>query len=247
MNAPHDEKAANARGGKRDYRQRIRPERKARLFLDIVEHITATLATRDTKYTAIRLAKDIDSNNRYIAAAISHCTGHSYSHLMTALRLRDVVSVMRDECYDDLSVEEIGLFCGFASRQSFYENFRLFFPSSPRAYRLNLRLARHRGKRAAEDPAAFIDLAVMAAAHFLRLRNERPDPTAMPYLRSVMGRNLNIPSRKIKQVAQLTATLATTGCMAPLSTKLPTDRRRARKSSLPEAESISGQPAPTQI
>lgn len=231
MNTHDGEQTAPHTVGKKDYRQRIRPERKALIFLQIMESITAAQATRDPKYSAAKLATALQTNNRYIAAAISHCLGCPYSHMMAALRMRDLVRLMHDEVNDDLSIEELGLFCGFSSRQSLYQHFTLFFPMLPAAYRRHVQKVRTGEAPAIDDPAAFIDVAVMAAAHFLRLRGERPEPADMPYLRALMGRNLNIPPRWRTQVEAHARVIATGGCTTLLTVEQqPAKRRTCHKS-----------------
>ena len=229
MNTQTGEQTAPHATGKKDYRQRIRPERKAHFFLQIMESITAMQAQRDPKYSAAKLATALQTNNRYIAAAISHCLGCSYTHMMAALRMRDLVRRMGEEENDNLSIEELGLFCGFSSRQSLYQHFTQFFPMLPAAYRRHVMEVRQHGPGAIDDPAAFIDVAVMAAAHFLRLRGERPEPADMPYLRSLMGRNLNIPARHRTQVEALARVIAADGCTTLLTVEQQPARRQERR------------------
>uniref|UniRef100_UPI0015AF3563 helix-turn-helix domain-containing protein n=1 Tax=Alloprevotella sp. TaxID=1872471 RepID=UPI0015AF3563 len=120
------------------YRTRLKAEKANELYLRIVEKLTKEKLYRDPSYNTFKLADDLNTNTRYIAAAVAVCTGDNYNALVNSLRLRDVCKMMRSAQYKDMTTEEIGLLAGFSSRQAFYLAFHRIYDCTPRAYRLQL-------------------------------------------------------------------------------------------------------------
>lgn len=106
------------------YRIRIKTERSNELYVKIVEHLTRTKLYRNPAYGTRQLAEELNTNTRYISAAVATCTGENYSALVNRMRLRDACDMLRAARFAHLSAEEIGLLAGFASRQAFYLAFR---------------------------------------------------------------------------------------------------------------------------
>ncbi len=120
------------------YHSRLNPEKANALYIRILEKLTKEKLYRDPKYNTLRLAADLQTNTRYIAAAVAVCTGGNYSALVNRLRLRDVDKMMRSAQFAGLTTEEIGLMAGFSSRQAFYIAFARVYDCTPRAYRLRV-------------------------------------------------------------------------------------------------------------
>lgn len=120
------------------YRSRLKAEKANELYIKIIEKLTREKLYRDPKYNTFQLAADLNTNTRYISAAVAVCTGSNYSALVNKLRLRDVLKMMQSVQYKSMTVEEIGLMAGFSSRQAFYLAFHRVYDCTPRAYRLQL-------------------------------------------------------------------------------------------------------------
>lgn len=120
------------------YLTRMNTDKANELYLKIVSWLTKDKLYRDPSYNTAKLAADLHTNIRYIAAAVGVCTGGNYNKLVNGLRLRDVEKMMRSAQYKDLNVEEIGLLAGFSSRQAFYLAFHREYECTPRQYRLML-------------------------------------------------------------------------------------------------------------
>lgn len=118
------------------YRLRLKAERSDELYVRILGHLTKHRLYRDPNYTSRQMAKDLNTNTRYISAAVANNTGDNYNVLVNGLRLRDACQMLRSPRYSHLSAEEIGLLSGFSSRQAFYLAFSKVFQITPRAYRL---------------------------------------------------------------------------------------------------------------
>lgn len=117
------------------YLKRLSPEQINTLYVRIVDHLTRGKLYRDPTYTAGRLAADLQTNTRYIAAAVALSTGGNYSALVNGFRLRDACSMLASHKYSDMSIEEIGLLSGYASRQAFYLAFNRTYHCTPKTYR----------------------------------------------------------------------------------------------------------------
>lgn len=117
------------------YRSRLKAERANELYIQILEKISKEKLYRDPDYNTAKLAADLNTNTRYISAAVAVNTGGNYNALVNGLRLRDACKMMRSPKYEHMTVEEIGLFSGFASRQAFYLAFHRVYNCTPKDYR----------------------------------------------------------------------------------------------------------------
>lgn len=92
---------------------------------------------RDVNYTARRLAEDINTNTRYLSAAVKLHYGCNFSELVNKLRVEDAKLMLSDpEC--TMTMEDISYSAGFANRQSFYTAFAKFVGVTPKEYRQNI-------------------------------------------------------------------------------------------------------------
>ena len=93
------------------YRSLIRPELADELYDKILNIVVVQKKYRDADYSAKDLAKELQTNTRYLSA------------------------VLTDKRYADKNVEEISTMVGFANRQSFYAAFYKNVGETPNGYR----------------------------------------------------------------------------------------------------------------
>jgi YesN/AraC family two-component response regulator len=124
-----------------DYRNLIRAALADELYDKILTIIVAQKKYRDSNYSAKQLAKELNTNPRYLSAVINSRFGMNYSCLVNECRIRDAQHMILDKRYLDKTMEEIGLMAGFANRQSFYTAFYKINGEAPHQYR-----ARHQQK-----------------------------------------------------------------------------------------------------
>lgn len=117
------------------YYSRLSAEHADALYIQILEKLTKEKLYRDPSYSAARMAAELHTNSRYISAAVAVCTGANYSALVNGLRLRDACKMLCSPRYVNMSVEDIGLLAGFASRQAFYLAFHRLHNCTPKEYR----------------------------------------------------------------------------------------------------------------
>ena len=97
------------------YRSLIRPELADELYDRILNIIVVQKKYRDPNYSAKDLAKELQTNTRYLSAVVN--------------------SRLTDKRYADKNVEEISTMVGFANRQSFYAAFYKNVGETPNGYR----------------------------------------------------------------------------------------------------------------
>ncbi|KAA6350563.1 HTH-type transcriptional activator RhaR [termite gut metagenome] len=119
------------------YRSLIKPELADELYDKIMDIIIMQKKYKDPNYSAKKLAKELNTNTRYLSAVINSRFGMNYSSLLNEHRVNDAKHLLIDKRYVKKNVEEISAMVGFANRQSFYAAFHKNVGETPRTYRKN--------------------------------------------------------------------------------------------------------------
>lgn len=117
------------------YRSLIRPELADELYDRIVNIVVVQKKYRDPDYSAKDLAKELQTNTRYLSAVVNSRFGMNYSCLLNEHRIREAQHLLTDKRYLDKNIEEISSMVGFANRQSFYAAFYKNVGITPNSYR----------------------------------------------------------------------------------------------------------------
>ena len=117
------------------YRMLLRPELIDELYEKILHKLLVEKKYRDPDYSAQQLAKDLETNTRYVSAVVNLRFQKNYSELVNEYRIREALYLLIDHRYADCSVGEIAHLVGFANRQSFYAAFFRIKGITPREYR----------------------------------------------------------------------------------------------------------------
>ena len=117
------------------YRSLIRPELADELYDRILNIIVVQKKYRDPNYSAKDLAKELQTNTRYLSAVVNSRFCMNYSCLLNEYRVKDALHLLTDKRYADKNVEEISTMVGFANRQSFYAAFYKNVGETPNGYR----------------------------------------------------------------------------------------------------------------
>ena len=120
---------------KAPYRDLIRAELADELYEKILEKIVVQKKYKEPNYLAKDLARELDTNTRYLSAVINSRFGMNYSCLVNEYRVRDALHLLVDKRYADKSIEQISALVGFANRQSFYSAFYRNTGEAPNDYR----------------------------------------------------------------------------------------------------------------
>lgn len=119
------------------YRALVSPKLIGALKGKIVTILVKKKKYKDKDYSAKRLAEDLDTNTRYISAAVSVCFGMNYTSLVNKYRIDNAKVLLRDKRYKYLKIEEVSDMVGFSNRQSFYAAFYKYTGVTPRQYKID--------------------------------------------------------------------------------------------------------------
>lgn len=117
------------------YRSLIRPELADELYDKIINIVVVQKKYRDPDYSAKMLAKELETNTRYLSAVINSRFGMNYSCLLNEYRIREALHLLTDKRYSAKNIEDISTMVGFANRQSFYAAFYKIMGETPNGYR----------------------------------------------------------------------------------------------------------------
>ena len=105
------------------YRSLIRGDLADQLYDKIVEKIIVQKKYKEANYLAKDLAKELNTNTRYLSAVINSRFGMNYSNLVNTYRIRESLHLLIDKRQSTKNIEEISALVGFSNRQSFYAAF----------------------------------------------------------------------------------------------------------------------------
>ncbi len=117
------------------YRSLIRAELADELYEKILNIIVIQKRYCNKDFSAKELAKELNTNTRYISAVINSRFNTNFSCLINEYRVKEALHRMTDKRYLDMTIEEIGTLVGFANRQSFYASFYRVMNETPNGYR----------------------------------------------------------------------------------------------------------------
>lgn len=120
----------------KSYTHNFNAEHLAQLYIEVLSLLQVKHLSRQAGITAYDLAQRIGCDHRAISAAVSTQTGSNFLQLLGRIRTQEAAKLLHHPKYAQYTVEEIGLLCGFSSRQSFYNAFHRNFNTTPRQYRL---------------------------------------------------------------------------------------------------------------
>lgn len=118
------------------YRSLINPNMMNELKGKIDKVLLKKKKYRDKDYSARLLAKDLQTNTRYISAVVNVCYNMNYTSLVNKYRIEDAKAILADKQYSSMRMEEVSDMVGFSNRQSFYASFYKFTGITPRRYKL---------------------------------------------------------------------------------------------------------------
>lgn len=105
------------------------------LYLRILSYIRKHKLLYKTQYTSAQLCEDLGTSHRYINMAVKLCCGLTCAEMLTRLRMGRACRMLNAGNADCHNMEEIGMLCGFSSRQVFYPMFKRYLHITPLAFR----------------------------------------------------------------------------------------------------------------
>lgn len=119
------------------YRKLISPALADKLYDKIVCLLVVEKRYRDPSFTAKSLAKELETNTRYVSAVVNSRFGTNFNAVINEYRIKDAQHLLSDKRYADKTIEQISYLVGFANRQSFYASFYRLVGITPREYRIS--------------------------------------------------------------------------------------------------------------
>lgn len=120
------------------YRTLINPKQISRLKVKIVNIIQKKKKYKDKEYSAKRLAEELETNTRYISAAVKIGFDMNYSSFVNKCRIDAAIALLKDKRNRRLKMEDVGDLVGFSNRQSFYAAFYKFTGLTPKQFKQNM-------------------------------------------------------------------------------------------------------------
>lgn len=120
---------------KHNYSGKIKTETAERIYKYVMEELTRNKRYLDSDLTAAQLVKELKTNPRSFSMVMKCHMHGSFNTVVNRLRIQRAIHMLKIKKYKDITCEEIGLMCGFASRQSYYNAFKRELGITPAAYR----------------------------------------------------------------------------------------------------------------
>lgn len=118
------------------YENLINGEVADKLYDKILNLILVQKRYRDPSYSAKEMARELNTNTRYLSAVINSRFNMNYSCLINEYRIKEVKHLIIDRRYVDYTIEDIANMAGFANRQSFYASFYKYVGETPKNFRI---------------------------------------------------------------------------------------------------------------
>ena len=119
----------------KEYTLRQSAVKSADIYMRLLTLLTTRKRFLAPDVTAAKLAEELNCSPRNISMALQSSTGRNFSHLLNDLRLREVCRRLTSPRYASSTVEDIGLACGYKTRQAFYIAFQRHLGTTPSLWR----------------------------------------------------------------------------------------------------------------
>lgn len=116
------------------YLTKISPETLEKITMGVIDALMLKKGYKDQRCSARQLAKQLETNTRYISIAIRRRFHVNYSSLVNKLRVEEAMSMLADKRYADYRMEDISDTVGFANRQTFNTSFLKYCGMTPSEY-----------------------------------------------------------------------------------------------------------------
>ena len=118
------------------YRTLVKPQLVEELYQKIMAKFVVEKKYKNPDYSAQKLAKDLETNSRYISAVINLRFQDNYSQMVNEFRVKEAMYMLKDQHNTHMSMEDVATQVGFSNRQSFYAAFYKRTGCTPREFRL---------------------------------------------------------------------------------------------------------------
>lgn len=117
-----------------------------RLYTSLLEQIAVKQRYLDPKLSAAGLSRELKTSTRALSAVMLLRFNGNFKTVVNRFRVDRAIAMMKDKHFDHLTCEEIGLSCGFQSRQSFYNAFGSITGQTPAACRQDINTRKNKAQ-----------------------------------------------------------------------------------------------------
>lgn len=105
------------------------------LWDKIINFVRTSDEIFSSDFSLASLAKQVDSNTKYVSTVINERTGANFRNLINEQRIVEARKRLTDEEWQNMTIEAVGNSVGFQSKTTFFNSFKAFTGLSPAYYR----------------------------------------------------------------------------------------------------------------
>ena len=118
-----------------DYIGKIKIETAERIYQQVMEELAVKKRYTDPGLKASQLVKELKTNPQSLSAVMQRYMGGKFNEVVNRFRVKRAAHMLVKKQYSDVSCGDIGMMCGFSTRQSYYMAFKREMGISPANYR----------------------------------------------------------------------------------------------------------------
>ncbi|MGD8782634.1 MAG: AraC family transcriptional regulator [Ignavibacteria bacterium] len=105
------------------------------LFLRVYSLMTEKEMYKNTSITAVSLAKELNTNTKYLSNAIKEETGMNFNTFVNTFRIEEAKRILRDEVSANWSLDAVAEKSGFNNTTSFFQAFKRTTGLTPSSFK----------------------------------------------------------------------------------------------------------------
>lgn len=118
-----------------DYIGKIKIETAERIYQQVMEKLAVKKRYTDPGLKASQLVKELKTNPQSLSAVMQRYMGGKFNEVVNRFRVKRAAHMLVKKQYSDVACGDIGMMCGFSTRQSYYMAFKREMGMSPANYR----------------------------------------------------------------------------------------------------------------
>ena len=118
-----------------EYIGKIKIETAERIYQQVMEELAVKKRYTDPGLKASQLVKELKTNPQSLSAVMQRYMGGKFNEVVNRFRVKRAAHMLVKKQYSDVACGDIGMMCGFSTRQSYYMAFKREMGMSPANYR----------------------------------------------------------------------------------------------------------------
>ena len=117
------------------YIGKIKIDTAERIYQQVMEELAVKKRYTDPGLKASQLVKELKTNPQSLSAVMQRYMGGKFNEVVNRFRVKRAAHMLVKKQYSDVACGDIGMMCGFSTRQSYYMAFKREMGMSPANYR----------------------------------------------------------------------------------------------------------------